>query len=135
MANSQAFIQFYDEPMWESIRAQRWALQQCDDCSQYQYPPGPCCPHCLGLSMSWKPLSGKGKIISWVVFHRQYFDNYKPPYNVVAVQLAEGPLVISNLVGPEPEGGWIGREVTICYEPDAEQGSIPKVMLSGPPAA
>jgi uncharacterized OB-fold protein len=130
MANSQAVISLYDEPMWESIRARGWELQQCDNCGQYRYPPAPNCPHCLSLSYTWKPLSGRGKILSWVVFHRQYFDNYPPPYNAVAVQLAEGPIVISNLIGEPPEGSWIGREVEICYEQDQDGGVIPKVKLA-----
>ncbi len=52
-----------------------------------------------------------------MVFHRKYFDDYPPPYNVVAVELAEGPIVVTNLVGPEPAGSWIGAAVELCYEP------------------
>ncbi len=130
MANSQPIISLYDEPMWESIRARAWKLQQCDDCGKFRYPPAPNCPHCLSLAATWKPLSCHGKIVSWVVFHRQYFDNFPTPYNSVAVQLAEGPLVISNLVGPEPEGSWVGKDVEVCYEEDPAIGTVPKVRLS-----
>lgn len=129
MSGTKAVITLYDEPMWESIHAKRWALQQCDGCGQYRYPPAPNCPNCLSLSYKWKPLSGRGKILSWVIFHRQYFEDYPPPYNVVAVQLAEGPIVISNLTGEEPQGSWIGREVEICYEDSKENGLTPKVKL------
>ncbi len=130
MSGTKAVITLYDEPMWESIHAQRWALQQCDGCGQYRYPPAPNCPNCLSLAYTWKPLSGRGKILSWVIFHRQYFEDYPPPYNVVAVQLTEGPIVISNLVGKEPQGSWIGREVEICYEDSKENGLTPKVKLT-----
>lgn len=130
MANSQAIISFYDEPMWESIRARGWKLQQCDDCSKFRYPPAPNCPHCLSLRSTWKPLSGRGQILSWVVFHRQYFDNFPTPYNSVAVQLAEGPIIISNLVGEEPEGNWIGRNVELLYADDPTIGTVPRVRLA-----
>jgi hypothetical protein len=79
---------------------------------------------------TWTPLSGRGTILSWVVFHRQYLPDYPPPYNVVAVQLAEGPIVISNLVGDEPQGSWIGRDVAVCYEADADGILMPKVRLA-----
>lgn len=131
MAQSQAVAIHYDKPMWESIRAERMALQSCDDCSAFHYPPGPTCPHCLSMSLTWKPLSGRGTIISWVVYHRQYFDDYPPPFNVVAVQLAEGPIIITNLVGPEPQGTWIGRAVEIVYEPDATGEPLNRVRLVG----
>ena len=48
-------------------------------------------------------------------FHKKYFDDHLPPYNSVAVQLPEGPIVISQLQGPQPEGNWIGREVVFVY--------------------
>jgi uncharacterized OB-fold protein len=130
MANSQATISFYDEPMWASIKARAWALQQCDDCREFRYPPAPNCPHCLSLATTWKPLSGRGKILSWVVFHRQYFDNFPTPYNSVAVQLVEGPIIVSNLIGEEPDGDWIGREVEIFYAEDPAIGTVPKVRLT-----
>jgi len=130
MANSQPIISFYDQPMWQSIHRKRWELQQCDDCSTFRYPPSPTCPHCLSMSATWKPLSGRGKIISWVIFHRKYFDNFPPPYNVVTVQLEEGPLVITNLVGEEPQGSWIDRKVEIVYEPDVWGEPLPKVRLA-----
>jgi uncharacterized OB-fold protein len=115
--------------MWESIRSRAWALQRCDDCAQFRFPPAPICPNCLCMECTWQPLSGHGTILSWVVFHRQYLAEYPPPYNVVAVQLAEGPIVISNLIGEEPQGSWIGRDVEICYEPDAEGDLLPKMKL------
>jgi uncharacterized OB-fold protein len=130
MTHPRAVVTLYDEPMWKSIEAGRWELQQCDDCGTHRYPPAPICHKCLSMSYSWKKLSGRGKILSWVIFHRQYLDDYKPPYNVVAVQLDEGPIVISNLVGQEPEDSWIGRDVTVCYERDGAGNTLPKVKLT-----
>jgi uncharacterized OB-fold protein len=129
MAYARAVMSIYDRPMWESIRARSWSLQKCDDCSKFRYPPAPNCPHCLCLGSQWVPLAGAGEILSWVVFHREYLPEFKPPYNVVTVQLQEGPIVVSNLVGPEPQGNWIGRQVTICYEDDAAGNLMPKMQL------
>jgi len=131
MAFARAIMSIYDRPMWDSIGGKRWSLQCCDKCEEFRYPPSPTCPNCLCMDAHWKPLSGKGTIISWVVFHRQYLPEFPPPYNVVAVQLAEGPIVISNLVGQEPDGSWIGRAVEICYEPDKEGNLMPKMRLAG----
>ena len=130
MAYARAVKTIYDEPMWESIRTKTWSLQRCDECAQYRFPPAPICPNCLCMQYSWQQLSGVGTILSWVVFHRQYLPEYPPPYNVVAVQLAEGPIVISNLVGKEPEASWIGQPVQVCYEPDGEGNMLPKMRLA-----
>jgi hypothetical protein len=73
------------------------------------------------MECEWVPVDGRGQILSWVVFHRKYFDDFVPPYNAIAVQLSEGQIMISNLVGPEPEGTWIGQDVELCY---LERGSL-----------
>jgi hypothetical protein len=50
-----------------------------------------------------------------VIFRKQYFDDHPAPYNVIAVRLEEGPIVVSNLTGTEPDGSWIGTPVTLTY--------------------
>lgn len=115
MANTQQVMTLYEEPMWESIERQRLALPKCAHCGTFRYPPGPICADCNALEYDWTEISGGGKILSWVIFHRQYFDDYPPPYNVIAVRLDEGPILISNLIGREPEGSWIDQRVSLTY--------------------
>jgi uncharacterized OB-fold protein len=67
------------------------------------------------MQYAWTPVSGRGVILSWVVFHKQYFDDHVPPYNAVAVQLAEDVIVMSNLVGEQPHGNWINTPVELDY--------------------
>jgi uncharacterized protein len=130
MIHPRAVLTLYDEPMWQSVAEQRLALQHCRHCGKVRYPPAPVCPDCLSLESEWRPLSGRGTILSWVVFHRQYLEDYKPPYNVIAVRVEEGPILISNLVGKEPEGSWIGRAVELCYEEGAAGALLPRFRLS-----
>ncbi|MFL9926351.1 OB-fold domain-containing protein [Herbaspirillum lusitanum] len=115
MANSKAVMGINDAPMWESMKHEKLALQQCDACASFRYPPASACPECLSEKASWKPVSGKGTILSWVIFHRKYFDDHVPPYNSVAIRLPEGPIIISQLQGEEPKGSWINREVELAY--------------------
>jgi uncharacterized OB-fold protein len=120
----------YDLPFWESARAKKLALQCCSNCETFWYPPAPICPHCLSQRFAWTPVSGRGEILSWVIFHRQYFDDHPVPYNVVTVQLAEGPIITTNLVGDKPEGDWIGRPVEIDYQSQDDGGILPVVVLA-----
>lgn len=117
MGASQRVQTMYDMPMWESMERKRLELPKCDDCGTFRYPPSPICADCLSMNYKWTPVSGRGSILSWVVFHRKYFDDHPPPYNSVAVQLDEGPIVTSQLVGEPPQGNWIGTAVELCYEP------------------
>ena len=115
MGVSKPIVSMYDVPMWESIDRRKMELQRCTGCGKFRYPPGPICPHCLSMESEWTPISGEGVILSWVVFHKRYFEDHNPPYNAVAVQLDEDVIVMSNLAGDIPEGSWIGRRVVFEY--------------------
>jgi hypothetical protein len=93
----------YEKPFWDWIQKRELRLQCCDN-GHYRFPPGPCCPNCMSTAFSWKKVSGEGRLVSWTVFHRQYFGGLPLPYIVVCAALTEGPLLIANLVGtPEVE--------------------------------
>jgi uncharacterized OB-fold protein len=130
MGASREVITMYDEPMWASVRERQMRLQCCASCGRWRYPPAPVCPQCLSMDAQWTPLSGRGIILSWVIFHRKYFDDYEPPYNAIAVQLAEGPIVVSNLVGQLPQDSWIGCAVELCYEEHGATRTLPRFRLA-----
>lgn len=129
MGNSQRVIGFYDVPMWKSIDEEAWAIQQCDHCQEFRYPPAPICQNCLSFDASWQTLKGTGTVVSTCVFHKKYFDDHVPPYTCAAVRLEEGPIVVVNLVDPAPADGAIDKRVEILYERH-EQGMLPKVRFS-----
>jgi uncharacterized protein len=115
MANSKAVMGIDDVPMWASMKEGKLKLQCCDRCGHFRYPPAPVCPICLSADATWTAVSGKGAVISWVVFHKKYFDDHPPPYNSVAVRLEEGPIIVTRLEGAEPSGSWIGEAVELGY--------------------
>lgn len=123
-------VGLYDEPMWESIRERAMALQSCTSCNQWQYPPAPACTHCGGEALEWKPISGRGTLLSWVVFHKTYLPAYPAPYNVIAVRLEEGPVMVSNLEPPAPDGSWIGRRVVLVYATMPDGLVLPRFRLT-----
>ena len=129
MGRSNRVMGHYDKPMWESIANKAWALQYCADSDSFRYPPSPICPDSLSMDYEWRPIKGTGQILSWVIFHRTYFEDHKGPYNCVAVRLDEGPIVVSNLIEEPGEGeGWIGRRVEVVYEDNGEY-ILPKMRL------
>ena len=93
-------------------------------------PPGPACAECLSTQYAWDAISGRGEILSWAIFHRGYLPGYPPPYNVIAVRLDEGPIMISNLEGPIPAGSWIGRRVELCYASMPDGIVLPRFRLA-----
>ena len=63
------------DAFWGYVACGEYRMQRCDDCGFVRYPPAPGCPECLSESAHWDALSGKGTIVSWTRFHRQYFDD------------------------------------------------------------
>jgi uncharacterized OB-fold protein len=119
--------------MWRSIAARAWTLQRCRTCRAWRYPPGPVCAECLSPDFDWAAIAGGGEILSWTVFHRGYLAAYPPPYNVIAVRLDEGPIVISNLDGEVPQGDWIGTRVDLTYSVMPDGAILPRFVQAGSP--
>jgi len=117
-----------DRPYWEHAQRHELALQKCSDCGQFRYPASPVCPECDGAKYDWTRVSGKGCVISWVIFHRCYFPSFEDemPYNVALIQLDEGPVVISNIVDIDNDEIASGLRVEVVFDDVDEQISIPK---------
>lgn len=129
MATKTKRRDLYDEPMWAGFAQKQLLLQRCSACGTHRYPPAAVCPKCLAPEHQWSPSAGSARIISWAIFHRQYLPAYPAPYNVIAVQLEEGPLMVSNLEGPAPEGAWIGHGVSLTWG-ETEDGPLPRFKLA-----
>ena len=93
----------YDAPMWESISEDAMRLQKCSHCNAFRYPPGPVCQQCLSTEYEWTAIAGTARVLSWTTFHKQYLPAYPAPHTVVAVQLDEGPIMVS-YVAPDRVG-------------------------------
>lgn len=103
-----------DAPFWAYVEQGELRVQRCSACEALRYPPAAVCPECLAAEHEWAPLSGRGTVVSWTVFHRAYFPGLAVPYTVVSVGTQEGPLLIGNLVradGRQPRGGLPVRAV------------------------
>ena len=114
-----------DAPFWEYARRRELRLQRCSSCRAWRFPPAPVCDQCLSPEAEWAPLSGRGTIYSWIVFHRQYFPALPPPYNVASVELAEGPLFIGNVINVPDDAITIGLPVRVAWREVAPDLVLP----------
>ena len=116
---------------WENARAQKLSVQKCGACGHAHFPGSPVCPNCLSEDQSWVPVSGKGKLLSWVRFHRAYWDSFRAdlPYLVCLIGLDEGPMLLSNLVGTAPDDIVIGATVEVIFEKVDDELTLPKFRI------
>ena len=86
-------------PYWDALREGHLVIQRCR-CGHAFLPARRHCPQCLQPDPQWERASGKGTLVSWVVYHTAYHPAFEArlPYNVALVQLAEGPRLLTNIV-------------------------------------
>jgi len=103
-------------PFWEAVKAHELKLQRCADCKQWLVPPRPMCPGCLSAESEWVPVSGTGKVYSWVTYAEAPHPGFDSPHTVILVELDEGPRLVSNPVDIPAEDLEIGLPVRVVFQ-------------------
>lgn len=132
----------YDKPLpvidrsnqayWDGCRAGRLLLPRCEDCGRTWFPPSANCPGCLSRRIAWIPASGRGRIWSWNVFHRAYFPGFAAelPYLTALVELAEGPLMASTIVGAAAADLRCDLPVEVVFDQVTAEVTLPKFRIA-----
>ncbi len=115
-------------PYWEALAERRLVIPKCDACATCWFPPSLLCPHCGSSTFSWQKSSGRGKVFSFVVFHRVYHPAFtdEVPYVVALVELEEGPRLISNIAGIAPGDVKCEMPVRVSFEQITDTITLPK---------
>lgn len=88
------------DTFWAYTAQGELRLQKCDACGHYAWPVVQACEQCGSTGLSWARMSGRGRIVSWCTFEREYYKGTLPiPWDTIMVELDEGPLFISNPLG------------------------------------
>lgn len=77
----------------------------------------------MSEDLSWQAMSGAGTIDSWTTVHRSPGPGFDPPYVVARVRLEEGPLLLSNLIGPPDH--YCGEAVSLRWQPLPDGRALP----------
>jgi hypothetical protein len=103
-------------PFWDATAAGRLVLACCDACGTVIWYPKTYCADCGGLEVSWRESSGLGTVYSFSVVHRAPGAFAEAvPFVVAYVELDEGPRVLTNIVGCDPDAVFIGQSVLVVF--------------------
>ena len=134
MAYDKPLPEITDEnrPFWESCAAGALSLQRCRACGRFRYPIAPVCPPSLASDFAWEPVSGRGRVFSYVVFHQVYHRAFQGdvPYNVALVELEEGPFMFSNVVELPNEQLTCDLPVRVVFERVTDTVTLPRFRPS-----
>lgn len=114
-------------PFWQGCREGVLRLQCCDACQTYVYYPVYMCPACSSLDLTWTPVSGRGRIYSRTRIEEPVSaaSGTLDPLIVALVELQEGPVMMSNIVGADADDAMIGDEVMVDFQPVSDEISMP----------
>lgn len=101
----------HSKPFWDATESGKLLLPVCGDCSQYHWYPRPFCPHCYSFNVKWQEATGKGKVHTSSLMRRA-----KEPYIVAAIELDEGPIILSNIISDDFSRAAIGARVRVGFE-------------------
>ena len=89
-------------------RAGRLLIRRCTACHRPHWYPRAVCPFCMG-NTEWEAASGAGVIYSFSLPRKP------EPYAMAYVTLAEGPTMMTNIVGCDFAALRIGQAVQVAF--------------------
>jgi len=120
------------QPFWDAAKEGRLLIQRCEDCGKAQHYPRPFCASCWSDRVQWEEASGRGRIYTYSVV---YMNDLPPfadrlPYVAAAVDLDEGPRIMTNIVGADPADLAVGAPVVVDFEVLTEEITAPVFRLA-----
>jgi uncharacterized protein len=105
---------------FEGTAAGELRIQRCGSCATAFFYPRSGCPHCGSTDLAWERASGRARLHTYVISHRAApgFED-QVPYAIAVVELAEGPRMMTNIVGVAntPEALVLDMDLEVDFEP------------------
>jgi len=120
------------QPFWDAAKEGRFLFQRCETCGAAQHYPRPFCVACWSEKVRWEEATGRGTIYTYSTVFVNDLAPFRDrlPYVVAAVDLEEGPRIMTNIVGADPAELHVGQAVVVDFEPLTEDITAPVFRLS-----
>ena len=102
---------------WDGTAAGELRLQRCRSCGDAYFPPQPWCQHCASDDVEVFVASGEATLYSYVISQLPA-PGFAAPYVIAVATLAEGPRMLTNLVGVEavPDALSLDQPLVVEFE-------------------
>ncbi|MDO8636634.1 MAG: Zn-ribbon domain-containing OB-fold protein [Dehalococcoidia bacterium] len=118
-------------PFWKALKQHQFTLFRCQKCGAWYWPPAFCRFHdnepFFG-NLKWVQASGKGKVFSFNIHYRPFHPGFRDdvPYVYALIELDEGPMFGTQVIGCDTKEVYIGMPVEIVFEDITEEFTLPK---------
>ena len=106
------------QPFFDAAREGKLLIKRCNECGEWHDPRKDLCDNCFSEDLAWAEASGRGKIYTFGIMHQVLNPGFagEVPYNVIVVELEEGPRLNSNLVGTPNNEIRVDMPVEVTFE-------------------
>jgi uncharacterized protein len=114
-------------PFWDAAREHRFLIVRCRACGEAHHYPRPFCPSCWSEDVAWEAASGRGTLYTYSTVFVNDLPPFgdRVPYVAAAVDLDEGPRVLTNIVDCDPADLEIGMVVEVTYHELTPEITVP----------
>ena len=105
---------------WQAADAGRLLVKRCTACGEHHHYPRDICPFCWSEATEWRDAAGTGTVYSFSTMGQG-----AAAYTLAYVQLDEGPVMMSNLVGKDPSSWTVGQRVRVAFAPSEGGHAVP----------
>ena len=117
------------QPFFDATAQQRFVMMRCKHCGSWSWPYGGCRNHDNDpylANMEWREARGHGKVHTFTIARLEFNEVFPTPYVYAIVELDEGPIMPTNIVGCEPEKVRISMPVSVVFEKAPNGIVLPK---------
>ena len=120
----------FTRPYWEAAAQGRLLLRRCGACGRAHHYPREFCPHCWSEDVVWEQASGEAVLYTWSVVYANDLPPFRDrlPYAAAVVDLAEGPRMMTTVVGCDPLTLCVGMRLHVSLptaSPECGDGEQP----------
>jgi uncharacterized OB-fold protein len=108
----------FTRPYWEAAQRGRLLIRRCGACGRAHHYPREFCPHCWSEEVTWEEASGRAVLYTWSTVHRNDLPPFgeRTPYVAAVVDLAEGPRMMTQVVGCAGQDLRAGLPLRVTFE-------------------
>ncbi|MEV8022767.1 Zn-ribbon domain-containing OB-fold protein [Streptomyces sp. NPDC086554] len=118
----------FTQPYWDAAAEGRLLIRRCGGCGTAHHYPREFCPRCWSEDVTWERASGRATLYTWSVVHRNDLPPFggRVPYIAAVVDLAEGPRMMTEIVGCGDGGELrIGMVLEVAFREVGEGVVVP----------
>ncbi|MEU4613450.1 Zn-ribbon domain-containing OB-fold protein [Streptomyces umbrinus] len=117
-------VDAFTRPYWDAAAEGRLLLRRCGACGRAHHYPREFCPRCWSEDVTWEPASGRATLYTWSVVHRNDLPPFgsRSPYVAAVVDLAEGPRMMTEVVGCGEGALRVGMALEVAFRAEKAEG-------------